>query len=180
MLGFATLAVLAVLAPVRATATASEPPVSREACALLTPAEIRAVGAGAVRNRKPTSVSQGGLAVSQCFFEIEPFASSVSLEVTRRAASNGGSRSPRERWREIFHPDASSRKTAGEPEERAPGLEPVSGVGEEAFWIPNRVGGALYVLQGDVSLRLSVGGKGDAPARRERSKILAQKALEKL
>ena len=177
---FAVLAVLAVLAPTRATAPASGADAPRDACALLTAADIRAVQAGAVRNRKPTSLSQDGLTVSQCFFEIDPFASSVSLEVVRRAASSGGSRSPRERWREIFHPAASAKKPGAAEEEKAAELEPVSGVGEEAFWIPNRVGGALYVLQGDVSLRLSVGGKGDPPARRERSKILAQKALEKL
>jgi hypothetical protein len=179
MIGLAALALLAVLSPARAPAPAGRPGASGDACALLTATEIRGVQGGVVKNRKPTSLSQGGLAVSQCFFEIDPFSSSVSLEVVRRGAPGGSGRSPRERWRETFH-RAPAAKKSEEGEARESRLEPVSGVGEEAFWVPSRMGGALYVLGSDVSLRLSVGGKGDAETKRERSKFLARKALEKL
>ena len=174
----AALAILAALAPSSTPASSGRAGASGDACSLLTAAELRQAQGGVLRNSKPTSHSQGGLAVSECFFETNPFSSSVSLEVVRRGVSGIAGRSPRERWREMFH-SAGMRKKSEEGEERESRLEPVSGIGEEAFWVPGRMGG-LYVLRSDVSLRLSVGGKGDPEAKREKSKILARKALEKL
>lgn len=56
----------------------------------------------------------------------------------------------------------------------------VSGLGEEAFWAGDRVTGALYVLQGDTFLRISLGGSRDEAARLERTSVLAKSALRRL
>jgi len=54
------------------------------------------------------------------------------------------------------------------------------GVGEEAFWVGNRIMGALYVLKGNAFLRISVGGEKDESVRITKTKTLAQKALKRL
>src|SRR2546423_162018 len=71
------------------------------------------------------------------------------------------------------------RGEAAEEEEGAP-PEPVSGIGDEAFWTGGRVGGALYVLKGNAFIRISVGGPGDEAAKIEKLKALARKALPRL
>jgi hypothetical protein len=53
-------------------------------------------------------------------------------------------------------------------------------VGEKAFWSGNRFGGALYVLKGDVFIRISVGGPDKEETKIEKSKRLAEKALGRL
>ncbi len=57
---------------------------------------------------------------------------------------------------------------------------PVPGVGEEAYWTTNIAGGILYVLKGEKMLRISVGGPGTREAKLEKSKAVAQKALDHL
>ena len=59
-------------------------------------------------------------------------------------------------------------------------MEPVRGVGDEAFWSASRVGGALYVLKRDRYLRISVGGAGGIEAKLKKSKTLALKALNRI
>jgi len=69
-----------------------------------------------------------------------------------------------------------------EPEREKEGSEarPISGLGEEAYWVGNPVAGALYVLQGGVFLRISVGGVREESARIEKSKVLARAAVKRL
>lgn len=180
---FANLAVLAALTPSASIPAPAAATASRTACALLTSAEIRDVARGPLKSTKPMSHSEGGLEVSQCFFEVEPFTNSVSLEIVRRDSASAPGRGPAARWREIFHAERNERKEAQSERESERGSarpEPVSGVGEEAFWIANRAGGALYVLQKNAYLRISVGGKADAAAKLEESRALARKALQKL
>jgi len=56
----------------------------------------------------------------------------------------------------------------------------IAGVGEEAYWTGNRFAGALYVLRGDMFLRISVGGIRDQQARIATAKALALAALKRL
>jgi hypothetical protein len=44
---------------------------------------------------------------------------------------------------------------------------------EEAYWVGTPITGALYVLQGDNFVRISIGGVGEESVRIEKSKILA-------
>ena len=68
-------------------------------------------------------------------------------------------------------------KKSDEEEEKVTPPEKIEGLGEEAFWAGNRFGGALYVLEKNYILRISVGGPGDPSAKLARSKALAEKAL---
>ena len=56
----------------------------------------------------------------------------------------------------------------------------MNGLGDEAFWIGSRVGGALYVLKKDLFFRISVGGAGDEKAKLNKSRTLAQNVLKRL
>ncbi|MDQ2854882.1 MAG: hypothetical protein M3R68_01020, partial [Acidobacteriota bacterium] len=127
--------------------------------------------------------------ISQCFYTLPTFSNSISLLVARKGES-AGARDPKEFWQETFHrndqedlekerakekvkakeqekektsaKDSDKNKTQGrEEEEEAVRPQKIAGVGDEAFWTGNRVGGALYALKGNTYIRISVGGPGD-------------------
>ena len=52
--------------------------------------------------------------------------------------------------------------------------------GDEAFWVGDPLSGALYVLKGDVFLRVSVGGPTDEAQKIKRARALASHALKRL
>jgi hypothetical protein len=148
-----------------------------------------------VTGTKLSGTVDGGFDVSQCFFTLQTFANSVSLKITQKRAGDGAP-DPREFWRDAFHENdrekgderdrESARKKAREKFEReegekesAPPLR-VKGVGDEAFWMGDQVGGALYVLKGNNYLRISVGGVGDRNAKIKKTTELAHKALSRL
>jgi len=87
----------------------------------------------------------------------------------------------RERDKDRERERVADRKR-GEVEEEEEGAPPqkISGVGEEAYWVGNRIGGALYVLKGDAYLRISIGGPLDQTGKIRKSRILARKALARL
>lgn len=70
-------------------------------------------------------------------------------------------------------PDLPSKREAGP-------AKAVEGVGDEAYWVGNRLAGALYVRGGDAFIRLSVGGKGGEQEKLQRSKRLARRILKRL
>ena len=149
-------------------------------CALLRPAEIEAVQGERAVETKSSRPERSLFAVEQCFFRLPTYSRSISLEVVRRDPSRDGARSPREHWRELFHEGAEGPGEREEEGEEMSGPIPVPGVGDEAFWTGDGLIGALYVLKGDVYVRLSLGGPQDARARIEKSKTLAAKALRRL
>ena len=161
-------------APSPAVATATRAP-DNFACSLLTKEETQAVQGEPFKETKPSENSAAGLSVSQCYFELPTPVNSIVLTVTRKAE---GGRDPSQSWREIFHREESARKKEDKEEEKEP-LK-VEGVGEEAFWTGNRVGGALYVLKGNCYIRISVGGAGDQAQKIENSKKLALAVLKRL
>jgi hypothetical protein len=132
------------------------------------------------------------MVVSQCFFNLPTFANSVNLAVVRKGEGSAA-RDPREFFEKTFKGRAESERekerekreqksTARNREEAEEGSAPqkVDGVGEEAFWTGNRVGGALYVLKHDAYIRVSVGGAGDQKTKIEKSRALARLALKRL
>jgi hypothetical protein len=146
-----------------------------DACALLTKEEIQAVQGEPFKETKPSQKSGAGLIISQCYFELPTPVNSVVLTVTRKAE---GGRDPSESWQETFHREKAPERKKEEGEEKEP-LK-VEGIGDEAFWTGNRVGGALFVLKGNAYLRISVGGAGDQAAKIDKSKTLAASALKRL
>jgi hypothetical protein len=138
-----------------------------DACSLLTSDEILAVQGEPLKSTKLDLRSAGPYLISICYYELPTAMNSVSLAVTQSDGTKAGS--IREYWEEHF----------GSEEEGVP-RQRVSGVGQEAFWSGSRVGGALFVLKRDRYIRISVGGEGDAEAKLERSKALAQRVLRHL
>ena len=179
-------------------ATAVKPKV--DACAMLNSKEIETVQGEAVKETKLSGQAGGGLLISQCFFTLPSFSNSVSLLIAQKG-DGAGAKDPREFWRETFQKDSAEEKErererdrdkkgrdkdkkaggrAEEEEEEATPPQKVSGVGEDAYWVGSRVGGALYVLKGNSYVRISIGGAGDQTSKINKSKALAQKVIARL
>ncbi len=134
-------------------------------------------------------------------------AKSASIAVATPASADSGARSLRAFWRSQFHsppkqeeerrpashktPAESAFSSSREARETGPPSEseaeedarkprPVPALGEEAFWVGNPVSGALYVLQGNLFLRISVGGVPKESTRIAKSKSLASAILRRL
>src|SRR5712692_7670972 len=183
--------------PQKSTKTARTAGSAKEidVCALLTSAEIEAVQGEPVKETKPSEQHGSSFLMSQCFFRTATFAKSVSLALAVPDPAKPSAPGPREYWQKQFHPPEQAEKEKDEPgagqakapkkteEEREKELNkprPVGGVGEEAYWVGNAITGALYVLNGNAFLRISVGGEKDDSARIAKTKTLAQKALKRL
>lgn len=161
------------LLPAGALAAAGEP---FDACRLLTNDAIEAVQGEAVTHAKASARASRGLLQAQCFYSLPTAAESVSLRVTLPEPGAEAPASPREHWRAIFHAEREDRAEEADSEPPVP----VPGLGDEAFWVSDRVVGVLYVLEGDSFFRISVGGPEGADVKRERSESLARQVLAKL
>ncbi|HEX8069572.1 MAG TPA: hypothetical protein VF546_06455 [Pyrinomonadaceae bacterium] len=195
-------------APTGPNATGA-PAASADACGLLTSAEIKEVQGEEVKDTKASQRSDASLAIAQCFYTTPTFTKSVSLEVTRpvpggresprefwrehfTAAANEGREREHERERERERGKDKDkekererereRERRGGEEEEEEGAPPqrVTGIGDEAYLINSRVGGALYVLKGDKFLRVGIGSGDNDATRQKKLRALAQKALARL
>ena len=129
--------------------------------------------------------STGGFTIAQCYFTTPTQSNSVVVTVTQRA-SGAQAGDVRNSWKQLFG-EGENERAGKEPErerdrEGGEAKRPsrIDGIGEEAFWAGNNVGGALYVLKGTSYIRVSVGGPGDMNAKIEKSKTLSQFVLNKL
>ena len=149
-----------------------------DACTLITKSEIQEVQGESVSATKSSDRSSGGLAISQCFYTVATFNKSVSLELTRSNSTGANQSGAKEFWKQTFHGKAD-KKEGGEGGEKKKGEKPrpVSGVGDEAFWMGNDKAGALYVLKNNAFIRISVGGADNESVKINKTKALAQKAL---
>ena len=167
-----------------------------DVCGLITKEQIEAVMGSPIKDTKSSGRSDGSFRVSQCFYTATEFSKSVSLAVTQNDPNSSAKRSPKEFWEETFgHYEGEAkehegdkekkeslrekRRGKGEKEESTPPKK-IDGIGDEAYWTSNRFGGALYVLKKDAFIRLSVGGPDKEETKIDKSKALAQKALEHL
>ena len=149
-----------------------------DACALLSASEIQSVQGESIKEAKLTGQLAGGLAISQCFFTLPTFNNSISLIVAHKG-EGAGAREPKEFWRTTFHSENKDDKAREKSKEESDPPRKIAGLGDEAFWMGNRIAGALYVLKGDAYVRVSVGGPSDK-ASQTRARTLAQKALARL
>jgi hypothetical protein len=149
-----------------------------DAATLLTGKEIESVQGTPFTDTKSTERSDGGVIVSQCYFALAKAADSISLSVTQKGTGSDA-RDPEQVWNEAFH-QAPGKTKASEEEKDSTSPEKIIGLGEEAFWVKNRVGGELYVLKGDAYIRISVGGAGNEATKIEKSKALAEMILKRL
>ena len=161
------------------------------ACELISNDEVQSIQGSPVKDVKPSANSDGKFRIAQCFYTTEVFNKSVSVTVTQRDIASSSPREPEEFWKETFgryegqvkEEEGDERKKKSledESEDRARPPKRVEGLGEDAFWTANRVGGALYVLKNNVFIRISVGGPGTEESKLENCKKLATKALSRL
>ena len=166
-------------------------------CSLLTSNEIKLVQGEAFANAMRSDRQDGDFIVGQCYYALPTSVNSVVVNVTT-AKDTAGAPNPRDFWEGTFGKEAGEgndqdkkrekekpkKAAAGERREEegeeAAKPEKVNGLGDEAFWIGSRVGGALYVLKKDLFFRISVGGAGDEKAKLNKSKTLAQNVLKRL
>lgn len=165
----ATLAGLfAVLVPV--WAGAGSPP---DPCLLLSDEDVRGIQGHPVVERVPSAQPARRFQVAQCVYRTPEITHSVSVAVT--SPLSGGPRGAvRAYWQERFSSEGSAVSARKHPP------LPVAGLGDAAFWVGDRVTGALYVLEGDVFVRISVGGVREEEPRRDRTKALASRVVERL
>jgi hypothetical protein len=167
-----------------------------DACALLTNADVEAVQKSNITSTKKSGNAGQDLQTWQCFYSAAEFSRSVVISVTKGARLPG--RGPLAYWEQTFSREREEKEHGGESEadkekrqslgkhhgeeEEAAPARSIAGIGDEAFWSGNRVGGALYVLskKKNAFVRISVGGSDTEEAKIEKSKELALKALEHL
>jgi hypothetical protein len=162
----------------------------KDACILLTPAEIEAVQGEPVKETKASVQPNGEMLISECLFHTTNFPKSVSVALAVPSSAKPSALAPRKFWQKQFHaPDVEEDKmrAAGkkaqkpEPEdEEARKPRRIEGLGEEAYWVGTPITGALYVLQGDNFVRISVGGVHEESVRIEKSKVLARAVVKRL
>lgn len=162
-----------------------------DACSLITGDEVQKIEGSPVKDVKPSETSDDNFRFSQCFYTTEVFNQSVSLAVTQRNSTSDKARDPKTFWKETFgryegelkerEGDEEKKKSLGEEDEgRGAPPKKIKGVGDDAWWSANRMGGAIYVLKDNVFIRISVGGPGSEESKIEKSKALAAKALSRL
>jgi hypothetical protein len=181
--------------PVQQTAPPQTGPANPKvaACKLIATDEVGAIQNARITDTKSSAGWSGNLLMSQCYYAaIEPD-KSVSVAVIEKNPQSAES-DPRRFWAQTFSSlkeAARGEDEAGEKNENSSGeareeqekklpRTKIDGVGEEAFWSGNRFGGALYVLQKDIVLRVSVGGPDNEETKIAKSKAIAQKALRNL
>ena len=167
-----------------------------DVCALITKQEIETIQGSHIKETKSSVRSDAGFRVLQCLYTAEDFSKSVSLAVTQRDPTSSGKRSVNDFWNETFgrftdeekksnsdnEGSKRLREQAGREGEEKTFIPPkrIDGIGDGAFWSPNPVGGAIYVLKKDVFIRLSIGGRDNEDGKLDKSKALAQKAIDRL
>ena len=159
-----------------------------DACALLSALVIQSVQGEPLKQAKGSQTQNSSMIVSQCFYTLPTFTNSISLTVNLPLPGNSSRTGPRTLWQKWFHGEAGGKEhdpdmdfpqpTREEAEEKSTQPVPISGLGDEAFWVPRFVG-TLYVLKGDTVLRISIGGKQSDATRLRKAQTLAKSALDK-
>ncbi len=145
-------------------------------CSLLTNSEIKAVQGHTPAQQVASEHPSGSFRFTQCFYRTPEYTNSVSVAVGLPLEKDSKRSGPRQYWQQQFHPKVK----AVPGRKKKPPPKPITGLGDEAFWVGDPLSGALYVLKGDVFLRVSVGGPTDEAQKIKRAKALASRALKRL
>jgi hypothetical protein len=167
-----------------------------DVCGLITKQEIEAIQRSPIKDTKSSVRLDAGFRVSQCFYAAEDFSKSVSLAVTQRDLASSNKSSVKDFWNETLgRADDAEKESSGDKQEGGSSREDlrrqgegkvfippkrIDGIGDDAFWSPNPVGGAIYVLKKDVFIRISIGGRDNEQGKLDKSKALARKAIDRL
>lgn len=167
-----------------------------DACALLKREEIQTVQGSAIKDTVSSERADGGVRVSQCYYTAEESNRSVSLAVTQSESDGAGKQKIKESWEQMFGGLTADRKKqdadkekkeslreqprGGEEEEKRVPPRKIEGLGDDAYWIGSRVGGTVYARKKNAFIRISLGGPEEGEAKIDKSKALAEKALQRL
>ena len=159
-----------------------ETPGVRDACSLISKDEIGSVQGSPVNETKSSEHSDDFFRVAQCFYTTAESNKSVSLALVQKWMDQKSKRSPKDFWKEKFDPyqDEEPKTKSGDEKEQGAAPKKIVGLGDEAYWVANRFGGILYVLKGDAFISIGIGGTDDEETKFNKSKALAQKALQRL
>jgi hypothetical protein len=154
----------------------------RDACGLVSKEEVESVQAMPVNDVKSSERSDDVFRVSQCFYTTAEFSKSVNLALVQKNPDQQTNRSPRDFWKEKFDPyqDEEPKTKSGDEKEQGSAPKKIRRLGDDAFWVSNRFGGVLYVLKGDVFISVGLGGTDDEDTKLKKSKVLAEKAIQRL
>jgi hypothetical protein len=149
----------------------------RDPCRLLTDGEVRAIQGHAPTQKIPSEQPAGSFRFTQCFYRTPELSSSVSVALGIPITDSKRS-GPRDYWQAHFQREEREEREESDEKKQVP--RRVAGLGDEAFWVGDPVAGALYVLRGEVFLRVSVGGSPDQSQKIKRARTLAIYALKRL
>ena len=161
--------------------------ITRDACSLVSKEEVGSVQQTPVKDAKSSERSDGTFRISQCLYTAAEFSKSVNLALIQSDPNERSKRSPKDFWEEKFgayersenQRDEKAETKNGE-EAKGPPPKKIAGLGDEAFWVSNRFGGILYILKGNAFISIGMGGTDGEETKLEKSKVLAQKALQRL
>jgi len=156
--------------------------VTRDACGLISKEEVESVQASPVNDTKSSERSDDVFRIAQCFYATAESSKSVNLALVQERTDQQTKRSPKEFWKEKFDPyqNEEPKTKSGEEKEQGTAPKKIDGLGDDAYWVSNRFGGVLYVLKGDAFISIGIGGTDAEEVKLEKSKTLAQKALQQL
>lgn len=178
-------------------------------CDLLTNADLQAVQGEPAADSQGTEHLSDALSMSQCFFRLNTFDKSVSLEVVRPKEGEQSKDALKELWQQKFKraeeeaarvAELERRQQAelerekaeggvrvpGRPKRHKPWKEEVAppqrvrGVGDEAFWARNSDGGALFVLRKDLFFSVTLSGREEREVKIRTATELAKRVLKNL
>lgn len=156
--------------------------ITRDACSLVSKEEVESVQQTPVKDAKSSERSDGTFRISQCLYTAAEFSKSVNVDLIQADPNEPGKRSPKDFWKEKFDPyeNEEPQKDRDGEKEKGPPPRKVTSLGDEAYWANNRFGGTLYVLKGDTVISIGIAGSDDEETKLRKSKVLAQKALQRL
>ena len=170
---FVVLGMLLLFAPAQRTAAQRH----RDPCRLLTDAEVRAVQGDAPAQKIPSEQAAGSFRFTQCFYRTPELSSSVSVALGIPLTDKKRS-GPRDYWQAQFKREERDEREESDEKKQEP--RRLARLGDEAFWVGDPFAGALYVLRGEIFLRVSVGGSADQAQKIKRARTLAIYALKRL
>lgn len=166
-----------------------------DVCGLISREDVQSIQGSSIREIKPNENTNGGFHTTDCSYTGETADQSVTVSVVQKNASSEKAIDPREYWKTSFSRYSSEAKdheaevekeqSEGEHEVQVhpANVKPpkkIDDLGEAAFWTTDFNGGALYVLRGDIFIRVRINGPESEESRIDKSKALAMKALSKL
>lgn len=163
-----------------------------DVCALISREDAQSIQGSAVKDVQTSVKTNGGFRTSDCVYTGETNDQSVTLSLVQKNVGSPNAVDPKQYWKTSFSRYSEEAKEQGaESEKEKPEGEheievhpanvrppkKIDGIGDAAFWMTDFNGGALYVLKGNLFLRIRVNGPESEESRIDKSRQLAAKAL---